>query len=556
MTRLADNPLVRAFASVPTTVQRKLLAGFAFVVFLLAMVGFLGIVVLKQSNDRVDALGVLPQRVAAYRDLQLDSDDLVAQLTRRDEFIACVSARGPYCNNATCADFCRGPIPTASSIVENDGAIRGTLDELGLLTTAANLPFAPPSDEKTLLSAAHVEDTQIAAAMTSLIAGDYTGLLDGNEPATTAASLDNNASQLLTLADEETARLRTQDLASYVESQRLVVVAAATSAVLALLLGTILAWVVVEPIKKMRTVLAAVGSGDFSRHVSVPNRDELGTLATDLNRMNDRLGHLYAELENASQHKSEFLANMSHELRTPLNAVIGFSEVLEGRYFGELNERQAEYVADIRTSGHHLLTLINDILDLSKIEAGRMYLEVTSFTLADVVQSSVSMLRDRAMRQGIAISLYVDPSTGVIEADERMVKQVLFNLLTNALKFTSERGHVDVIVRAEGDHVVLRVRDDGVGIAQADQARIFEEFQQVGTSHLQEGTGLGLAISRRFVELHGGSLDVESDPGQGSTFSFTLPRIQGSGDPEKQIQTDRSESQERTMTAERGPTTL
>jgi len=555
VTGLADNPLVRAFAGVPITLQRKLLAGFAIVVFLLVAVGLLGLAVLNQSNSRAAALGVLPQRVAAYRDLQLDSDDLVAQLARRDEFIACVSDGGPYCMNRTCADFCAGAIPTASSIVENDGAIRGTLDELGLLTTAANLPFAPPSDEKTVLRATHAEEVQIAAEMPSLIAGDYIGLLDANEPEATAASLDSNASHLLTLADEETARLQTQDLASYVNSQHLVIVVAATSAALALLLGMIVAWVVVGPIKKMRTVLAAIGSGDFSRHVSVPNRDELGALATDLNRMNDRLGVLYAELENASRHKSEFLANMSHELRTPLNAVIGFSEVLEARYFGALNEKQAEYVTDIRTSGHHLLTLINDVLDLSKIEAGRMYLEVTSFALADVVQSSVSLLRDRAMRQDVTINLSVDPRTGVIEADERMVKQVLFNLLTNALKFTPETGHIDVTVRAEGDHVVLRVRDDGVGIAQADQARIFEEFQQVGTSQLQEGTGLGLAISRRFVELHGGSLGVESAPGEGSTFCFTLPRIQGSRDRE----TNRdgpARSQQGTMTGDWGSTAL
>ncbi len=285
----------------------------------------------------------------------------------------------------------------------------------------------------------------------------------------------------------------------------------------------------------MDTRLEAIASGDFSGHVDVPNRDELGALATNLNRMNDQLGRLYGELETASRHKSEFLANMSHELRTPLNAVIGFSEVLQDRLFGDLNDKQAEYVADIHASGRHLLALINDILDLSKIEAGRMDLQVSPFALSDVVQNSVALSRERATREGIALGFEVDPNIGVIEADERMLKQVLFNLLSNALKFTGRGGHVDVIAHAVGDDVVVSVRDDGVGIAAADQARIFDEFQQVGTSHLQEGTGLGLAISRRFIQLHGGGLVVESEPGHGSTFTFTLPRTQGTASaPERE----------------------
>jgi signal transduction histidine kinase len=220
---------------------------------------------------------------------------------------------------------------------------------------------------------------------------------------------------------------------------------------------------------------------------------------------------------------------MSHELRTPLNAVIGFSEVLQDRLFGELNEKQAEYVADIHTSGRHLLALINDILDLSKIEAGRMELQVSSFALAEVLEHSVALMRERATRQGISLRLDVDPSAGDVDADERKLKQVLFNLLTNALKFTARGGHIHVGARGDGDEVLISVRDDGIGIPAADQARIFEEFQQVGQSQLQEGTGLGLALSRRFVELHGGRLWVESELGKGSTFTFTLPRTQGPG---------------------------
>jgi signal transduction histidine kinase len=222
---------------------------------------------------------------------------------------------------------------------------------------------------------------------------------------------------------------------------------------------------------------------------------------------------------------------MSHELRTPLNAVIGFSEVLQDRLFGDLNDKQAEYVGDIHSSGRHLLALINDILDLSKIEAGRMELQSGTFALAGLIEETVALTRERATRQGISLRLEVDREIGDIEADERKLKQVLFNLLTNALKFTPRGGHIEVMARPQGDEVVISVRDDGSGIAEADQSRIFEEFQQVGTSQLQEGTGLGLALSRRFVELHGGRLSVESAPGSGSTFTFTMPRAQAVRQP-------------------------
>jgi signal transduction histidine kinase len=370
--------------------------------------------------------------------------------------------------------------------------------------------------------------------MTSLITQDIAGIAEGNlatsknnrAQETIASNLIKNASKLVDTTISDAATLSAQSQASYLDSQHLFIGVAAGSVVLALLVGLALSWSLTGPIRKMDTRLAAIASGDFSGHVDVTNRDELGALAANLNRMSDELGRLYRELDDASKHKSEFLANMSHELRTPLNAVIGFSEVLEGRIFGELNHKQAEYVSDIHTSGRHLLTLINDILDLSKIEAGRMDLQVTPFLFADVVQNSVSLLRERATRQGIALGFEVSDNVGVVEGDERMIKQVLFNLLTNALKFTPSGGHVDVSVHGDGGDVVVSVHDDGVGIAPADQARIFEEFQQVGSSHLQEGTGLGLAISRRFVELHGGHLWVESAPGTGSTFTFTIPQAQ------------------------------
>src|SRR6266567_170841 len=231
-----------------------------------------------------------------------------------------------------------------------------------------------------------------------------------------------------------------------------------------------------------------------------------------------------AQLEAASRHKSEFLANMSHELRTPLNAIIGFSEVLTERMFGELNEKQDEYLKDIYGSGQHLLSLINDILDLSKIEAGRMELELAGFDLPSAIDNALILVRERATRRGITLGRTLDEHLGMVRGDERKVKQVLLNLLSNALKFTPEGGRIEVTSGVHDGVAEVSVTDTGVGIAPEDQEAVFEEFRQVGTADKKaEGTGLGLALSRKFIELHGGRIWVTSEVGKGSTFRFTLP---------------------------------
>jgi len=231
------------------------------------------------------------------------------------------------------------------------------------------------------------------------------------------------------------------------------------------------------------------------------------------------------QLEIANQHKSEFLANMSHELRTPLNAIIGFSEVLLERLFGDLNEKQDDYLKDIHSSGRHLLNLINDILDLSKVEAGRMELDLSTFDLPTAIANAMTLIRERAQNHGIAMAQDVAPELGDIVADERKFKQILLNLLSNAVKFTPDGGRIEVKARGTGDNLVVAVHDTGIGIAPEDQEAVFEEFRQVGRNYTskQEGTGLGLALTRRFVELHGGRIGVASKPGEGSTFTFTLP---------------------------------
>jgi two-component system cell cycle sensor histidine kinase PleC len=237
--------------------------------------------------------------------------------------------------------------------------------------------------------------------------------------------------------------------------------------------------------------------------------------------------------ESANKAKSEFLANMSHELRTPLNAINGFSEVMMAELFGPLGDkRYAEYVRDIHSSGEHLLSVINDILDMSKIEAGKMTMRFEMLDLHDVVEDAVRLVRGRADEQGLRLSVDMD-GLPEIEADFRALKQVLLNLLSNAIKFTPRGGAVRVWGRpARGqdgiDRVQVNVQDTGIGISREDLARLASPFEQVESQHskTQQGTGLGLALSKALIGLHGGSLEIHSEPGKGTTVSFTLEIFQ------------------------------
>jgi signal transduction histidine kinase len=314
-------------------------------------------------------------------------------------------------------------------------------------------------------------------------------------------------------------------------------------------LSVLLARRLVRPVKQIRTAAARIGAGAYDERIELRRRDELGGLAEELNGMaaslqasvqslerkveerTQELQRALAELsrkgrqlEVASEHKSHFLANMSHELRTPLNAIIGFSQGLRQRLFGPINEKQEEYLDDILSSGNHLLSLINDVLDLSKVEAGQVELEVASFSLREALERGVVMVREPATRDGVRLSLELAPGVDLVAGDERRLRQVIFNLLSNAVKFTPEGGEV-VVATASRDHeVLISVTDTGPGIRVEDHERIFEEFQQTDVGVQQrEGTGLGLALSKRLVELHGGRIWVESEPGHGSRFVFTLP---------------------------------
>jgi signal transduction histidine kinase len=325
----------------------------------------------------------------------------------------------------------------------------------------------------------------------------------------------------------------------------------------AVLASALLARRMARPISRIESGARRIGEGALDERIELETGDELQSLAEEFNRMAGQLEDLYAdlerrvedrtrdlsaalkqnasllrelerrslELEAASRHKSEFLATMSHELRTPLNAILGFSEVLRERMFGELNDRQAEYLDDIHVSGRHLLTVIDDILDLAKVESGRMELELGDVDVGECLETGFMMVRGRALRRGVRLEMDVEPGLDQVTADGRKLKQVLFNLLANAVRFTPEGGRVEASARRADGELRIAVRDSGPGIAPGDQERIFETFQQAGNGAAREGSGLGLALSRAFAELHGGRLWVESRLGEGSTFVLALPLV-------------------------------
>ena len=315
-------------------------------------------------------------------------------------------------------------------------------------------------------------------------------------------------------------------------------------ALIVLLVGLLLAFAgshllarrLTQPILQVQQGAARVGAGDLSARLSVKTGDEVEALANEFNQMAERLSEYTAglerkvaertkEVELANRHKREFLANMSHELRTPLNAIIGFSEVLKERMFGELNPKQAEYINDIHSSGLHLLSLINDILDLTKIEAGRMELELSEFDIVPVLDNVLILIRERAQRAQLKVELEVQPDIAPIVADQRKLKQIVLNLVSNAVKFTRPGGSVKIGVTQDATSTTIAVSDTGIGIAPEDAELIFAEFHQVRSSGdvRHEGTGLGLPLSKALVELHQGSLTMKSEVGKGSTFTVTLP---------------------------------
>ena len=504
--------------------RTKLLVAFLAIAALLVLVSVVGLQVLGRANTRIDHLGTLQLRSATYQALEAYAIDLRQTLGVR---AAGTPAVTPYTGGKT--------LQGGEQWRLADLQVADVLSQVELGSNEALFGFVPPPADERVLRRIRLDYRTMVRALDQIRRLDSSGVTGYKaRPYLLAAiaadnDLDARTRNLAESTSTETKALIQANRSAYSSSRNLFIGVVAASVVLALALGVILSWSLMTPIQRTETRLAEISAGDFSGRLDVPNRDELGALAANVNRMNDELRRLYGELETASRHKSEFLANMSHELRTPLNAIIGFSEVLREQMFGELNDRQREYVDDVVVASRHLLSLINDILDLSKVEAGRMELDLGEVSVPDTLRTGLTMHEERAHQGGLTLSLEVVPAEIVVQADERKLRQVLFNLLSNAVEFTPPGGRVDVSAHLTEGVVEVSVADTGSGIAPEDHGRIFEEFQQArgrNGGDRPDGTGLGLALARRFVELHGGRLWVESVPGKGSIFRFTVPESQ------------------------------
>jgi signal transduction histidine kinase len=492
--------LVGLVARVPVKVHAKLLAAFLVIVLLLIVVGTVGLQTLHAANQRAEHLVRLQRKMAAYRQLQHDT---VSQLYS----------------------------VSSALLVPDERTLDATLRQLNQFGYDLDRLQFVARDEVELLGRVRQDYEQFIKVVTQVVELIRAGkVAQGREvqqaqASPLADSLERLTNELVNKAEADMVASIDETHDAYVRSRGVIAGFAVGTIALALILGYVISWSLIAPVQRMNTRLEQIAAGDFAGRVEIPNRDELGALAANLNRMSTELGRLYEQIEAASRHKSEFLANMSHELRTPLNAIIGFSEVLLARMFGELNAKQEEYLNDVLTSGRHLLALINDILDLSKVEAGRMELQAATFDLPSALDGCLTLVRERATRHGIGLALDVDETLGPLFADERKIRQVVLNLLSNAVKFTPEGGRITLRAAPADDCVQISVSDTGIGIAPEEQEAVFEEFRQVGTDHARksEGTGLGLALARKFVELHGGRIWVTSELGKGSTFAFTIP---------------------------------
>jgi signal transduction histidine kinase len=491
--------LPRLVARIPATIHAKLLVAFLAMVGLLVVVGAVGLGVLGEVNRRAEDLVTLQRKIAAYRQLQHDT---TAQLYSVASALLVPEERN------------------LDAILRQINQFGYDLDRLQFVAR----------DEVQLLGrvrADYDEFIRVVTRVVELIRGGRAA--EGRELQLTRANpladrLERLTNQLVNQAEADMVASVDASHEAYVRARRNVITFAVGAVGLALMLGFAISWSLIGAVTEIDARLEQIAAGDFSRRVEVPNRDELGTLALNLNRTNEQLGRLYEELETASRHKSQFLANMSHELRTPLNAIIGYTELVLDGIYGPPPEPIREVLQRVEHSGRHLLGLINDVLDLSKIEAGQLTLTLAEYSMQDVVRTVYTAMEPLAAAKRLALTVSAPDDLPPGRGDERRIAQVLINLVGNAIKFT-DAGEVRVDATADNGAFVTTVTDTGPGIAPADHERIFKEFQQVdGTStRRQGGTGLGLAIARRIVALHGGSLEVESDIGKGATFRVTLP---------------------------------
>jgi signal transduction histidine kinase len=495
------NPFVGLVARAPARVQSKLLAAFLAIAALLIIMGAVGLQVLSGVNRRTEELIQLQRKIEAYRQVQHDTTSQLYSVA-------------------------------TALLLADEQTLSSTLRQLNQFGYDVDRLKFVAKDEVGLIEQFQRDYNRfidlVAAVIELIRAGRASEArqMQLRESTPLAERLERLTNQLVNKAEADVVEGIQASTQAYQTAQWIVIAFAIGSIALALGLGYAISWSLVGPVKKIEAQLNQVAAGDFTQRVGVANRDELGALAADVNRMSAELGRLYQQLELASKHKSQFLANMSHELRTPLNAILGYTELMADGAYGEPSEKMLGILKRLEANGKHLLGLINDVLDLSKIEAGQLVLELSDYSVQDIAQTVRSTLEPLAADKKLAFKVEMASELPPGRGDGRRLTQVLINLVGNAIKFT-DAGEVAVKAEANNGAFCVSVRDTGPGISAADQVRLFQEFQQADNAITRKkgGTGLGLAISKRIIEMHGGKIWVESQPGQGSTFAFTLPVI-------------------------------
>jgi signal transduction histidine kinase len=497
------NPLVAFVARAPARVQTKLLAGFLMIVALLIITGAGGLRELSGVNERTEELIKLQRKIEAYRQVQHDTTSQLYSVS-------------------------------SALVSSDDRTLESTLRQLNQFGYDVDRLEFVAKDEADLIEQFRRDYNRFIDVVTrvvELIRGGRTAEAretQMQQATPLADQLERLTNQLVNKAEADMVAGIEASTQAYSKAQWIVIGFALGSIALALALGYAISWSVLGPVKKIETQLNQVAAGDFTQRVHVINRDELGALAADVNRMCEELGRLYEQLESFSKNKSQFLASMSHELRTPLNAIIGLSDMLvkNATRFG--TEKAAEPLQRIHRAGTHLLGLVNQVLDLSKIEAGKLELSPEQVNLAPLIDDVIGTARQLAEQKSNRLSVDYPRDLGSLMIDPMRLRQILFNLLSNACKF-AEHGQVSLKVRRAaldgGSWIEFAVADSGIGMTPEQMAKLFEEFSQAEATTARQygGTGLGLAITRKLCRMMGGDVTVTSEVGKGSVFTIRLP---------------------------------
>lgn len=506
--------LVRWVARIPASLHAKLLGAFLLVTLLFFAMGAMSVDTVASMSRQSRLLDQAHERVDHSRQVEhalaMQMNFTAMALLLKDEATIGKILRENNRFNSTLARIEQTAAPEEREMIQR---IRAAQDEV--LTTVADI-------------ANLLRDGKVAEAMGLQLQTGYP----------LYERIETLVNALVTTEEGRMDGIRQNVNAAHQRAMVVIGGFIASSILLALCLGFVISWSLILPVRQIEGFLGHLAKGDFSATLRVPNRDELGRLAAHMNQMSRELHTLYEEqrqaahqlralneqLEAASRAKSDFLARMSHELRTPMNAILGFTELLLSDVYGELPPPLREPLFDVHTNGRHLLHLINDVLDLSKIEAGRMELALGEYLVPDVVATVQSSLRALAAEKGL--ELHAGTQDGIPPAfgDGKRLIQCLMNLAGNAIKFTS-RGRVEIWAERQDDTLLFRVSDTGIGIPKDQMESIWSEFQQADAAVARDfgGTGLGLSITKKFVEMHEGQIWVESEAGGGSTFRFSIP---------------------------------